>query len=221
MLAAIYAPERLARPPFSGLKRAMMVRNSISSSPLENASAASHEELLLRVAALRDRNAFVALFNYFAPRVKSYLLKHGADETSAEEVVQNTFVTIWEKAASFNAQKSAASTWIFTIARNKRIDMLRRQKFIEYDSDSPDIENAAEVPPDEKYATDSDVENLQAALADLPEEQARLLHMAFFEDKSHQAISDETHLPLGTVKSRLRLGMEKLRHILSKKERLK
>jgi RNA polymerase sigma-70 factor (ECF subfamily) len=172
------------------------------------------EDLLVRVGASQDREAFVALFNYFAPRVKSYLLKHGAAEAAAEEIVQNTFVTVWEKASGFDPKKAAASTWIFTIARNKRIDALRREKFIEVDSDSLALENAA-APATEAYADKQELEALHDALGELPPEQAELLRMSFFEDKSHQAIAEEKRLPLGTVKSRLRAALQRLRGMLA------
>ncbi|MBI1215861.1 MAG: sigma-70 family RNA polymerase sigma factor [Alphaproteobacteria bacterium] len=181
-----------------------------------NAGAAEkvrYEDLLVRVGAAKDRASFVRLFEYFAPRVKSYLLKHGASETAAEEIVQNTFVTVWEKAAKYNPKKAAASTWIFTIARNKRIDALRREKFVDVNSDAPAMENASYT-AEEDYATAEDVNKLNTAIDTLPPEQAALLRMAFFEEKSHSAISRETHLPLGTVKSRLRLALDKLRGIM-------
>ena len=169
----------------------------------------NHEELLVATGQ-NDRAAFVEIFSYYAPRVKSYLLKHGADDTTAEEVVQATMVTVWEKAKGFDPKKAAASTWIFTIARNKRIDMLRKQKYIEVNTDAPELENAV-YETEDAYADKGEVEKLHSAIESLPDEQARLLRMAFFEDKSHQVISDETKLPLGTVKSRLRLALEKLR----------
>lgn len=184
-------------------------------------SAAHYTALLQRVGARQDRDAFVALFEYYAPRIKSYLMKNGADDATAEEAVQNTFVTVWEKAGGFNPAKASASTWIFTIARNKRIDALRRQKFVvPLDDDGGDGENAGTIlstlaaPVQEDYADAGTREQLHDAIDKLPPEQSRLLRMAFFEDKSHQAISDETALPLGTVKSRLRLAMDKLRHSL-------
>lgn len=178
------------------------------------APAARHyESLIARVGETRDRAAFVELFHYFAPRVKSYLLKHGATETAAEEIVQNTFITVWEKAASFDARKAAASTWIFTIARNKRIDALRREKFVEVNTDSPALENASYT-LHEDYADPETVTHLNAAIDQLPEAQARLLRMAFFDEKSHQQIADETSIPLGTVKSRLRIAMEKLKTMM-------
>jgi RNA polymerase sigma-70 factor (ECF subfamily) len=179
-----------------------------------NHNAPSFDDLLSRVGSAQDRDAFVTLFTHFAPRVKSYMIKHGASDAAAEEIVQNTFVTVWEKAALYNPAKAAASTWIFTIARNKRIDALRREKFIEVSADDGVLEQAPAPEPADAYADRQTVEKLNTAIDALPPEQARLVHMAFFEDKSHQAIADETRLPLGTVKSRIRLAMEKIRQKL-------
>lgn len=199
--------EFLAFKAIKGLKKPM--KTGVSHKPPQDRG---HEELLAATGK-QDRAAFVEIFEYYAPRVKSYLLKHGADDATAEEIVQATFVTVWEKAKSFNPKKAAASTWIFTIARNKRIDMLRKQKYIDINTDSPELENAA-APENDAYAEKDEVEKLHTAIDALPREQADLLRMSFFEDKSHQAISKETKLPLGTVKSRLRLALEKLRHIM-------
>lgn len=194
---------------FPLLPRLQKIMNSVKATPSAN-TPVRYEDLLVRVGAARDREAFVALFHHFAPRVKSYLLKHGAPESTAEEIVQNTFVTVWEKAAGFDPKKAAASTWIFTIARNKRIDALRREKFIEVNSDSPELLNASYTTA-EDYADPETVEKLNDAIDKLPPEQSRLLRMAFFDEKSHQTIADETRLPLGTVKSRLRIAMDKLK----------
>ena len=202
-------PKSLAFGPRGRLKKPMVLSKSPKPAP-ENEPR--HEDLLVKVGKSQDRDAFVGLFNYFAPRVKSYMLKNGAPEAAAEEIVQNTFVTVWEKAASYDPKKAAASTWIFTIARNKRIDALRREKFIEVDSDSTALENAP-AQAEEQYADQQDLDRLHNALAEMPPEQAELLRMSFFEDKSHQKIADEKHLPLGTVKSRLRVALDKLRGI--------
>jgi RNA polymerase sigma factor (sigma-70 family) len=210
-LFPFYLPESLAFRPAARLKKRM------AQSPTQDAARAAasaptpHEELLVQVGARQDRAAFRALFEHYAPRLKSYLIKNGAPESVAEEIVQNTFVTVWEKAAQYDPKKSAASTWIFTIARNRRIDTLRREKYIEIDSDSPALQLAASDAPDDAYADAATVEKLHAAIDTLPADQAALLRMAFFEDKTHQAIADETRIPLGTVKSRLRLALEKLR----------
>lgn len=214
--AARYLPvESLAFPPRPRLKVAM-TEGLRHNQDLQPADAAA---LLARVGKNADRDAFVALFNYYAPRVKSYLLKHGADDSTAEEIVQNTFISVWEKAKTYNPAKAAASTWIFTIARNKRIDGLRREKLVDFNTDAAALENApaeAAGSSGDAYADDMAVDGLNAALDALPEDQAKLLRMAFFEDKSHSAIAKETRLPLGTVKSRLRLGLEKLRGALKR-----
>lgn len=203
-------PEMLAIRPLARLKKPMAVEKAPLPASAKLPPGDSHETLLARVGASKDREAFAQLFQYFAPRLKSYMLKHGATEAGAEEIVQNTFITIWEKAAGFDPKKAAASTWVFTIARNKRIDALRREKYIEVDVDDPALELAAEEKEDD-YAGVEDVNKLNAALATLPDEQKKLLQMAFYEDKSHSDIAKETNIPLGTVKSRLRLAMEKLR----------
>lgn len=204
-------PESLAFRLPARLQKRMVQVSPPSVLPVSASPATPHEQLLVQVGAQKDRAAFRTLFEYYAPRLKSYLVKHGANDALAEEIVQNTFVTIWEKSAQFDPKKAAASTWIFTIARNRRIDALRREKYIDIDSENPALEHATAGAPDDAYADASDIEKLHAAIDGLPPEQASLLRMAFFEDKTHQAISDETHIPLGTVKSRLRLALEKLR----------
>lgn len=176
--------------------------------------AARFAALLAQVAQHRDRAAFVVLFDHFAPRVKAYLMRLGADDASAEELAQEVMLAVWRRAASFNAALASVSTWVFTIARNKRIDRLRRERHPEIDPDdpalAPDPEPAADATLDAVQAGD----RLRAAMASLPEEQSRLLVMAYFEDKSHRAIAAETHLPLGTVKSRIRLALGRLRGVL-------
>lgn len=205
--------EKLAQSPLWRVQKPMVQATTTSSQVTAGDQSASHEDLLVAVGQRQDRKAFAQLFAYFGPRIKSYLMKHGASDTAAEEILQNTFVTVWEKAAGFNPQKAAASTWLFTIARNKRIDTLRREKYITYDSDTPAVSAAPAGggAPDDAYVDIKAAEKLSAALKDLPPEQSELLQMAYFEDKSHQAIADETNIPLGTVKSRLRLALEKLR----------
>lgn len=183
----------------------------------KNTQNVNYNDLLVRIAKKRDQKAFIEIFHFFAPRLKSYLLKRGQDETSAEEIVQNTMLTIWEKAHKYSPEKAAASTWIFTIARNKLIDAARKRKRTYVDSDSLAILNATEEIK-ENYADEKIIQKLSTALNDLPEEQARLVHMAFFDDKTHAVIAKETHIPLGTVKSRIRGALNKLRHILGAKK---
>ena len=162
--------------------------------------------LLGAVGARRDLGAYEALFRHFAPRVKAYMARMGGDGQLAEELMQETMIAVWNKADRFDPSKGAVSTWIFTIARNLRIDAFRREKRPEFDPTDP-----AFVPDDVAQA-DAGLDALQAseqlhqAIAALPEEQAALLKLSFFEDQSHSAIATRLNLPLGTVKSRMRLG---------------
>ena len=171
-------------------------------------------DLLVSVGQKRDRVAFAELFGYFGPRVKAYLMRQGASEAQAEELVQEAMIMVWRRAESFDMSKSGASTWIFTIARNKRIDALRREKRPEYDPDDPALVPAAAEDADSLVEAAQQSERLSVAMKSLSSEQAELIRMAYFEDKAHGAIAEETELPLGTVKSRLRLALGHLRKAL-------
>ena len=170
------------------------------------------EELLLMVSDKKDRVAFKQLFNHFAPRVKSFLMKAGADPTMAEECSQEAMATVWNKAKLFDPTRASASTWIFTIARNKRIDAIRKIRRPEPDELTwPDeIEPAQEEALELKQQS----EILADAIQNLPEKQRQLVEKAFFKELSHSEIALETGLPLGTIKSRIRLALERLRHAM-------
>lgn len=175
----------------------------------------SNEEMVAAVAGNQDKQAFISLYNYFAPRIKSFMMKAGITPDAAEELAQETMLTVWSKAGQFDPARAGASTWIFTIARNKRIDYLRKnarpvpdRKEIEFDT-GIGTTSASEV-----ISRAEEAEILDNALTELPEEQAELIKKAFFEDKTHKDIAAENNLPLGTVKSRIRLGLERLRHKL-------
>ena len=175
----------------------------------------SLETLLYNVGKKKDRKAFITLFDHFAPRVKSYLLKQGCNETTAEEVVQDTMIRVWRKASMYDPSKAKASTWIFTIARNRRIDLIRKNSRSEFLSDAQVIEEThnddLEPSAEDIYAQTEQADVLKSKISELPQEQLELLQMAFYQDKSHQEIADETKLPLGTVKSRIRLALGKLK----------
>jgi RNA polymerase sigma-70 factor, ECF subfamily len=168
-------------------------------------------DLIEAMGARRDKGAFAGLFTHFAPRLKAFGIRQGVDAATAEELVQETMLSVWRKAETFDRRRANASTWIFTILRNKRIDMLRRQGRPE-----ADLESVAELASDASSA-DDDYHAAQAgeiirkAMMDLPEEQLEVLKKAFFEDKPHSAIAEELDLPLGTVKSRIRLALARLR----------
>lgn len=177
-------------------------------------AAPSHEDLLLAVGRDRDRDAFARLFDHFAPRLKSYLRRQGADAGAAEELAQEVMLLVWRRAETYDPGQASASTWVFTIARNKRIDALRREQRPEIDPDDPALVPDPVDGADRLLETARANSRLRAALQTLPPEQADLLRLAYFEDMPHSAISAERGIPLGTVKSRLRLAMDRLRKAL-------
>ncbi|TVS05641.1 MAG: sigma-70 family RNA polymerase sigma factor [Rhodobacteraceae bacterium] len=170
-------------------------------------------DLLARVADRQDTEAFAALFGHFAPRVKAFLIKSGADAALAEECAQDVMVTVWKKAAQFDASRASVATWIFTIARNRRIDMLRRDRRPEPE----ELDWGPEAEPDQldTLVLQQESERLITAIAELPEKQRIMIERAYFGDLTHSEIAEETGLPLGTIKSRIRLALERLRHSLS------
>lgn len=163
------------------------------------------------VAARQDKQAFATLFDYFAPRLKGYLMKLGSGEPLAEELSQEVMITLWRKAGQFDRKQSSVSTWLYTIARNRRIDVLRRDRFPDYDPDDPLLLPSEAEQPDEAVAAGEREIKVRAALETLPEEQAELIKLAFFKGWSHSEIAIDQNLPLGTVKSRLRLAFRKLK----------
>ena len=160
----------------------------------------------------KDRQAFAELFGYFAPRVKSFLMKSGASPDLAEECTQEVMATLWNKAHMFDPTKASVSTWIFTIARNRKIDILRKQRRPEPE----DLTWGPEAEPDQADALglQQETEQLGQALATLPAEQRQLIERAYFGELSHSQIAAETGLPLGTIKSRIRLALDRLRHAM-------
>lgn len=173
-------------------------------------------ELLCAVGARRDIDAYERLFRHFAPRVKAYMAKTGGNSQLAEELMQETMIAVWNKAERFDPSKGAASTWIFAIARNLRIDAFRREKRPEFDPGDPAFVPDDAAPADVELDAREVSEQLHHAIAALPAEQASLLKLSFFEDQSHSAIAARLNLPLGTVKSRMRLAFDKLRASLAR-----
>ena len=169
--------------------------------------------LMCRVRDAQDKTAFAALFRHFAPRVKGYLMKAGATATLAEECAQDVMATMWHKAHQFDPARASVATWVFTIARNRRIDALRRARRPEPEM----LDWGPESEPDQADVYELAQENrrLGEALADLPEKQRKLIERAYYGDLSHTEIAAETGLPLGTIKSRIRLALERLRHQMS------
>jgi RNA polymerase sigma-70 factor, ECF subfamily len=168
-------------------------------------------QLVAAIAVHRDRQAFAELFRYFAPRLKGFGLRRGVEASTAEELVQETMLTVWRKAEMFDPKRATVSTWVFTIVRNKRIDMFRREGYPEADLDEAADTPGDDRPADDELAASEAGSALRVAMKTLPKEQLEILQKAFFEDKSHRAIAEEMKLPLGTVKSRIRLALARLR----------
>jgi RNA polymerase sigma-70 factor (ECF subfamily) len=169
-----------------------------------------------QIADHQDKSSFKMIFDYFGPRLKSFLMSSGAEESIAEEVVQETMCVVWTKADYYDPKMASPSTWIYTIARNKKIDILRKSR-------KAVLENidTAILPPiiprlEEDIEHDQKFEVINQYLDELPKEQLALLKMNFIEEKSHGEIAEITKIPLGTIKSRIRLAMEKIRERIEK-----
>ncbi len=171
------------------------------------------DRLILDIAARADRAAFTALFVQFAPRVKAYLVRRGLDAAPAEELAQEALLAVWRKAAQFDPARASAAAWIFTIARNLRIDAARRTQFALRAPDPTDEPPAAPT-ADVILVAEQRGARVGAALATLPAEQLDVIRLAFFDDRPHAEIERVLGIPLGTVKSRLRLAMSRLRKLL-------
>jgi RNA polymerase sigma-70 factor (ECF subfamily) len=200
MCAALVAP--VLTLPVRQMRRPAAVH-----SPLDE----SDQTLLVRVAA-GDRAAFASLFGRFAGRVKSYLIRLGAPGAIAEDLAQDVMVAVWRRAGSYDPSKAKASTWVFVVARNAWIDKLRREKVeLAYRSGLDVSEESDEEAPDEAAVRTQTEARMRAALETLSDDQKQVVQLSFFEDRAHSEIAEHLSLPLGTVKSRLRLALIKLR----------
>lgn len=169
-----------------------------------------------QIASARSRAAFAEIFEYFAPRLKSYLIRLGSDAPSAEEVMQEVMLNVWRKAEQYDRKQASVSTWIFRIARNRRIDMLRRTNKPELDAEDPMLQPAATEQPDITVNRGQLEVKVREVIETLPAEQLVLLKAAFYEGLSHSEIAKAYGLPLGTVKSRIRLAFSRLRGSLER-----
>ncbi len=178
------------------------------------------EACIRKVAQQQDREEFKKLFDHYAPMIKAFLTKgisSYADRSLAEEMTQEVMFKVWNKADSFNPAKASVNTWIFTIARNTRIDFIRRNGRADRTIDIEDIWHEADSPEPVVELRQRRVETMiRHAMTTLPEEQALVLEKAFMESKSHNEIAEELALPLGTVKSRIRLALSKLQILIDR-----
>ena len=177
----------------------------------EMPAVVSWAEELHQIAESGDREAFERLFNHFAPRIKAYMMRLGSDGASAEELAQEALASVWRKADKYDPAKAGASTWIFTIARNLRIDAFRKTNRPEFDPYDPALVPDPEIPADEVLFSEQRAARVQATLRDLPEEQRRVVNLSFYEEYTHTEIATQLDLPLGTVKSRIRLAFSRIR----------
>lgn len=190
------------------LRTATADRHTSRSAPLD---VALMTDLLQRIALHNDAEAFRTLFENFAPRVKSYMIRQGADPATAEELAQETLMTVWRKAQLYSGEKGSATTWIYTIARNLRIDRIRRETVWQELPDGLNEEPSGDLPPDEVVSQGERRDRVQAALRTLPQDQHEVVILSYLEGLSHSEIAERLELPLGTVKSRMRLAYQKLR----------
>lgn len=168
---------------------------------------------LLAVRDAQDAAAFARLFHHFGPRIKSFLMAKGASDGMAEEAMQEAMAVVWFKVGMFDPSRASASTWIFTIARNKYLDAVRKTKRPEPE----EIEWEGEAPkePTEMVAAAQEADLIKDAINRLPEAQRLVVEKAYFGDLSHAEIAEVTGLPLGTIKSRIRLGLERMKRDLA------
>ena len=180
----------------------------------KQAPDADFADRILAIAERNDRAAFGELFEHFGPRIKTYFIRAGMAAAQAEDLAQETMLTVWRKAPQFDRARAGASTWIFVIARNLRIDLFRRQRSEQSALAEPLEQIAAPVSADDTVDTAQREARVRAALSQLSAEQASVVRLSFFSDTPHGEIAAQLGIPLGTVKSRIRLAVARLREIL-------
>jgi RNA polymerase sigma-70 factor (ECF subfamily) len=170
--------------------------------------------LLQRIARDRDPEAFQDLFKTYGPRVKAMMMRQGADADTAEEIAQETLFAVWRKAQLFVEQKGSVATWVYTIARNLRIDRLRRQVVWQDLPEELERTPSEDDLPDDALSREQQRERIRTALATLPPEQYEVVYLSYIEGLSHNEIAERLGTPLGTIKSRMRLAYQKMRDSL-------
>lgn len=178
---------------------------------IDGSDAPDFAALLGLIATDRDRSAFIKIYKHFAPRVRSFLIGQNVAPAAADDVLQEVMLAVWNKAKLFNPEKAAPSTWIFAIARNKRIDRIRRETKPDLDPEEPSLQPSAPEAADDDLLHGQRKTAIAAALAELPEEQRIVIEYSFMKGLSHGEIAEQLGLPLGTVKSRIRLAFGRLR----------
>jgi RNA polymerase sigma-70 factor (ECF subfamily) len=170
----------------------------------------SEIDWLAAIAASQDETAFSSLFARYAPRIKGYMMRQGVDATTAEELAQEAMTTVWRKAGMYSSDKGNPSTWIFTIARNLRIDRVRRERVFQPLPEGHNETASDDEPADVALVREERYAALRQALETLPADQLEIVTLSYMDGLSHSEVADHLDLPLGTVKSRMRLAYSKL-----------
>ena len=184
----------------------------------DRAEGDDHLRLLDAIAAKADRGAFVQLFQHFAPRLKGYLRRQGIEAAAAEDLAQDVMLRVWRSAASFDPTKGSVAAWVYTIARNAQIDAFRRERHPVVEFEEAHAAADPDPAPDQALIERRRAVRVRAAMQALPADQAQVVELSFFLHKPHAQIAEELALPLGTVKSRLRLAFGRLRTALQGEE---
>lgn len=181
-------------------------------SPAQSGSATQLADLVRRIADRKDRAAFMELFDLMAPKVKGFLVAGGATEDVAEDVMQEVMLKIWRRAGTYDPAKASVNTWVYRIARNARIDRIRKETRPEYDPEDPALQPTAEPAPDANIDHERLAVRLRASIEMLPPQQREVITLFYYDDMSHGEIAEKINIPFGTVKSRLRLAMTKIKN---------
>jgi RNA polymerase sigma-70 factor, ECF subfamily len=201
----------LAKPLYSTDTHSIFLTKGKLMDQKSSSSNISHEELVILVAQSKDKDAFQLLFSYFAPRLKSYLKNFKISDQKAEGLVQDVMLTLWQKADKFDPAKAKISTWLFRIARNKYIDQVRKQKYPELNVDDHSASMVAPEKTDQALEEKQSSFLIKRAMEKLKKNQRDVIKLSFFNELSHSQIAEETGLPLGTIKSRIRMAFQALR----------
>lgn len=190
--------------------------DSINATSSRMSNQINHTELcewLTAVATQRDKQAFTHLFHFFSPKIQRIAKVKVNTDAQANEVVQETMGNVWRKAHLFDGNKGAVTTWVYTIMRNVTFDMLRKVRSNREDTLSDDIWPLAEAENIQEADFTDHLANkkLRSVIDNLPENQQQVIKAYYFMEMSQDQLAVHLNLPLGTIKSRLRLALGKLK----------
>lgn len=179
-----------------------------------NQDMSEGDQLLTRLLTSNSKEDFIALFHYYAPKIKSYMMRGGFPADEADELAQETMLALWRNYRKYDSSQASANTWIFTIARNKRIDALRKKARPKPDDYTLEMMATPPLNPEEASSQSDMAKKMTEIMKKLPAEQSRIILLSYYQNKTHAEIAESENLPLGTVKSRLRLALTKLKQLM-------